>query len=339
MRTWCGLEIMNTPIRSGPSAVSTSRRLVLALALLPIVPTVSVIGVAAILDYAPALVRNNPNVPLGITNIDELQWFHAIFAVLWVTATIFIWRGAILWTLGREWLTALVSVIPFIQVIYGDPLWTMPGCRFFDDEILRIGQFQMGAGLFVWLTVWAWWGTEKLIMKAKHKRALPVVGALGPPLAMAIGLQPIVFAAFLINMQALQDFAGITNITAVFGLTAVMAVAGWLFIWRAHLPGAGCRAWVVAAMACLGVPLAVQWRWLAPPGAGFIGALLLCLPIIGWGIFMAGTIVLWPLRDVAIQEDGPRCLRCGYSLRGLKATRCPECGDEPTLDQLWGVSA
>ena len=26
-------------------------------------------------------------------------------------------------------------------------------------------------------------------------------------------------------------------------------------------------------------------------------------------------------------EEHPRCLRCGYSLRGLPGARCPECGE------------
>ena len=38
--------------------------------------------------------------------------------------------------------------------------------------------------------------------------------------------------------------------------------------------------------------------------------------------------------------SAPRCLKCGYLLIGLRSTRCPECGDEPTLDELWrGVDA
>ncbi|GMU37901.1 MAG: hypothetical protein KJ057_11905 [Phycisphaerae bacterium] len=31
----------------------------------------------------------------------------------------------------------------------------------------------------------------------------------------------------------------------------------------------------------------------------------------------------------------PACPACGYELTGLKACRCPECGREFTLEQLW----
>jgi hypothetical protein len=68
-------------VRSIPS---TARRFVLAVALLPIVPCVSIIGVVAISDYAPMLLSRTPNAPRGFANIDELRWFHIIFAVIWV---------------------------------------------------------------------------------------------------------------------------------------------------------------------------------------------------------------------------------------------------------------
>ncbi len=31
----------------------------------------------------------------------------------------------------------------------------------------------------------------------------------------------------------------------------------------------------------------------------------------------------------------PHCPRCGYSLVGLRQCRCPECGTEFSLDELW----
>jgi hypothetical protein len=31
----------------------------------------------------------------------------------------------------------------------------------------------------------------------------------------------------------------------------------------------------------------------------------------------------------------PICPRCGYNLTGLSRCRCPECGDEFQLEQLW----
>ncbi len=33
--------------------------------------------------------------------------------------------------------------------------------------------------------------------------------------------------------------------------------------------------------------------------------------------------------------EPPQCLGCGYNLSGLTHCRCPECGREHTLDELW----
>jgi hypothetical protein len=64
-------------------------------------------------------------------------------------------------------------------------------------------------------------------------------------------------------------------------------------------------------------------------------------PVICWGLWMAGTVRFWPMRpeDIISQSLTPRCRKCGYLLNGLTATRCPECGDEPTLDELWAATA
>jgi hypothetical protein len=64
------------------------------------------------------------------------------------------------------------------------------------------------------------------------------------------------------------------------------------------------------------------------------------LPVIGWGLWMGVTVHLWSRdgRGYVETSEGPRCLKCGYLLVGLRATRCPECGDERTLDELWGAS-
>jgi len=37
----------------------------------------------------------------------------------------------------------------------------------------------------------------------------------------------------------------------------------------------------------------------------------------------------------AARSSPPTCPRCGYNLSGLTHCRCPECGAEFALDQLW----
>ena len=63
--------------------------------------------------------------------------------------------------------------------------------------------------------------------------------------------------------------------------------------------------------------------------------------------FLLLTIQAWKETDLERLERLDRaegtpieCQRCGYDMRGLKATSCPECGDSPTLHQLFtGQSA
>jgi hypothetical protein len=35
------------------------------------------------------------------------------------------------------------------------------------------------------------------------------------------------------------------------------------------------------------------------------------------------------------REAPPTCQKCGYNMSGLRHCRCPECGVEYDLDQLW----
>ncbi|MCC7290726.1 MAG: hypothetical protein IT449_01540 [Phycisphaerales bacterium] len=37
----------------------------------------------------------------------------------------------------------------------------------------------------------------------------------------------------------------------------------------------------------------------------------------------------------AAREAPPMCPACGYQMTGLKQCRCPECGRDYTLDELW----
>ena len=116
---------MPTPVQGGsPGKVAddarpvgpVTRRLIYALVLIPIVPAVSGIGTIAYTTY------------LGTGQFDEFRWFTLLFSLLWVAGTIVIWRSVILWTLGRRWLTALVGLIPFVQVAHAKPLWSVTGC-------------------------------------------------------------------------------------------------------------------------------------------------------------------------------------------------------------------
>ncbi len=320
-----------TPRRAGP----VTRRLVYALVLIPIVPTVSVIGVNAI-D------------PTGAGTWDHFRWFQFLFSILWVVATIAIWRTFVIWTLGRAWLTALTALIPFVQVAVNLPLWDA-GCV--SEDVLRVGQHDVTIGLWVWCSIWVWWGFEK------GRTAMTTDGTLkqvrmtptARRIVASIGTIPFTVGIFFIVAMFFDDVLGMSEMAFVpagYAVSAAMAVWLWLFIWRGAVAwSSDVVRWTIAiGIVSLAVPIFVLWltMWLYPGGLdNFVEATIYCLPIIGWGVWMAVTVNRWPARSVAATSDQrvPQCLACGYLLIGLSSTRCPECGDEPTLDELWEATS
>jgi hypothetical protein len=309
---------------SRPMAPAT-RRLIYALVLIPIVPSISSIGVVACDQHL------------------SLGTFDYITSILWVTATILIWRAVIVWTLGRRWLTALVGLIPFIQVIHALPLWRIGGCVNFEEDFLRLGQNEIGVGVWVWLSIWVWWGWEKRKMSrtesdtGKAVRMTPTAKRI----IACIGSIPVVFGSFCIIGIFLQDVIGLSGplFSETYSLTAVIAVVVWVLIWRRSVVWSAKAVLdtVISALGFLAIPIAVQSVFLELASFDTFEAVLMMSPIIGWGLWMAVTVRLWPMRAAELPgaDSIPRCLNCGYLLKGLRATRCPECGDERTLDELW----
>lgn len=316
---------------------SVTQRLVYALALIPIVPSVAMIGATLCEVY------------FSSPWLDDLRFFQFLFSALWVTATIAIWRSLVVWTLGRKWLTALVSLVPFVQVVYARPLWTSGGCfldGLFHDEFMSTGQHQLSIGLWVWLSVWVWWGWEKLTMtriESSGNERGSLMTPVAARLAVSIGSVPFLFALFLLVGEAFDNFLGWTDPGAAFACCAVLAVVVWILIWRNAVDWTPQvrrhTAWSAGAL--LGLPVVLQIvLWDRVP-RGFAEGILGASSVLGWGLWMTVTVRIWPMKPEAVghNEVTPRCLKCGYLLIGLRATRCPECGDEPTIDVLWAATS
>jgi len=316
-----------------------TRRLVYALVLIPIVPAGSFIGTVVADEY------------IRLASFDDVRWFNVLVSTLCVLCAILIWRHVVVWTLGRKWLTTLVSLIPFVQVVYAQPLWNAGGCG--EDDILRVGHNQVGIGIWIWLLIWVWWGWEKI--GASRAMSMETTTAPRMPrsarrIVASIGSIPFIVGLFFITAIGLETgpLASMSIPDEVegaiaYGATAIVAVLVWLMIWQSAVVWS--RAVVIWT-----VFGAVVSLWLPSALLGFFGpglrpdafnVTLYFLPVIGWGIWMAWTVTYWPMRAEAGDPAClvPRCMKCGYLLIGLKATRCPECGDEPTLDELWHALA
>lgn len=307
---------------------SIQRRLICALVLVPIVPATAIIGAV----YCDTWFGSSP--------FDHLRWFNLFVAVLWVTCSVVIWRAVVLWTLGRGALTALVGMIPFCQAVYGQPLWDA-GCV--SNDMLRVGQGEIGIGVWVWLAIWVWWGWERSQVRSDGYRQTarrPRMPPKAKRIVASMGTIPFAVGLFFVVGIILGDVVGLPDrplTPSAFGAAALVAVTAWVLIWRKDVAwsGAVARRTAVCAGLFLGVPIAATV--FIPDVGSSLEVTLWFLPVIGWGIWMAVTMWIWPMRpgELDAAASSPRCLQCGYLLIGLRATRCPECGAEPTLDELW----
>ena len=156
------------------------------------------------------------------------------------------------------------------------------------------------------------------------------------------GTIPFSFGSFIVMLVVWDDLVGVPGRYVgplACAVAAVVAVTAWLLIWRKGVAWAGTVVGrtVFATTLLLGGPIAATFL---VEDLSALGMVLGVSPLIGWGLWMAVTMWIWPMRAPALEAvaSGPRCLQCGYLLIGLRATRCPECGSEPTLDELWAAT-
>lgn len=321
-----------------PRQHSITRRMIYAIALIPIVPATAGIGMTWCSGH------------VSVASFDELRWFHLFFSIFWVGLSVLVWRSVIIWTLGRVWLTMLVSMVPFIQVVLAQPIWIMPssGCIDWSDEAKRFGQHELGIGAWVWLIVWVWWGWERYTMKRTRQES-PSRGGTLPGHArraiMSIGSLPVVIGSIPIGGELLDDFTtlstGRAQNAAICALVGIVAAVIWLLIWRRAVCWSRTvwsRTLLFVACLILVPTLLIYWSEEFPSATKDY---LFAIPWLAWGLWMAATVRYWPMRYLAgaSGEFPPTCIACGYPLTGLCATRCPECGDERTIDELWRANA
>jgi hypothetical protein len=129
-------------------------------------------------------------------------------------------------------------------------------------------------------------------------------------------------------------------------ISAGLFVAAWTLVWRSQV------AWTPSRKAL--TMLSVLWS----VGIAFLPGMLLAMVtqdedvgIVFGGLFwllawVASTTLIW--RETA-RERGARlhtlgygtviCPGCSYNMTGLREARCPECGTQYTLDELFASLA
>lgn len=320
--------MVNRPTISSQSASPLFRRLICTITLIVLVPTVSA-TIVSVLDHVGSL-------PPWTKSLANEHGFNGFVAALSVLSALLIWRSFVVWTMGRKTLTGTLALVPFIQVAIAQPMWNS-GCG--GDTVLCLAQEQVSIGAWVWLTVWVWWGLETA--HAEHTgRRRRIMPANARCLIAAIGSIPFVFGVFWISYTAFNDY--LTNPhpdegVLAYAAAAVVAIPLWIIIWRRRVAWTPrVMIWTLAsAVGLMVLPILVL---LVLPSGEEPWQEFVTLPVIGWGLWMALTGCLWPYKlDIDVRPPSPFCLACGYALTGLTHTRCPECGDERTLDDLWNA--
>lgn len=327
-----------------PDALGRIRRMVLTLAMLPVLAVAASLATGYICELCESLGVFTQIDDSGQTRIafDAARLFEFTTSTAFVVAMLVIWRRFVLWTCGRKVWTSIIALVPFVQVCLGRPWWDA-GCV--TKEILRGGQEYVGIALWIWLVVWIWWGWERLRLSQMRshsslwsRRMDRITRTVVACIAVIPACVSVAFISFAVA-EDLLDIDSDISVAIAYGVAACTCLVAWCLFWKRHV------VWskrvllrtLLLWFACMPLPITAMPFTISQPG--IVGTTFWNLPLLGWGIWMALTMWIWPLKRIEmatdIGTDGPCCLKCGYSLRGLSTTRCPECGEEPTLDVLW----
>jgi hypothetical protein len=121
---------------------------------------------------------------------------------------------------------------------------------------------------------------------------------------------------------------------------------GWVLVWRGELQWTSTRrrrTWGLLGAGAGVAAISCGIGYLAFPFEG--GALGLMIGTMLWALgWLGGTAWVWRenaaeraerLKNLGVGTIA--CPRCGYNLTGLREARCPECGSQYTIDQLYGA--
>lgn len=126
--------------------------------------------------------------------------------------------------------------------------------------------------------------------------------------------------------------------------TAPVFAVLWTYIWRSDVVWSARRVGRTMVVFAVGSMAGVACYAICTSVRGYEEVGILAGTLWWMTIWMAGTALVW--RETGVESSrrkgtGPErvipCPKCGYDLKGLAMARCPECGTEFTLDELFAA--
>jgi len=201
--------------------------------------------------------------------------------------------------------------------------------------------------LGTWLVIASliWWPNRRIVGKESPLQRVrtSAMSAATKRLVIGIGLALLLPCFWLIVENWLNRdlrFSSERSMVISVTLAVSIGVATWISIWRKSV------AWNPPRVA---MTIALAAMWMATSTVPYMSSptytvklLLDSSPFWMGGLWIIGTAWLWKSKSqrssfVTEYPDGtlsPKCLHCGYSLRGLTEVRCPECGWSGTIDAV-----
>lgn len=156
---------------------------------------------------------------------------------------------------------------------------------------------------------------------------------------------PVVYVVtFLLGDQTryLNDTAALFVADIV---TGAGIVAAWIMIWRPQVVWTTERRRRTGLVALVAIAPAMAIGFLIVAVRRYDDEIAMVMGGLTWATcWLAGTILVWretpherSKRLGELSSSAIACPQCGYNMTGLHHARCPECGTQYTLDELFAT--
>ncbi len=260
-----------------------------------------------------------------------------------VAASFFLWHRLIEWTFRRIAGVGGTTAVLLTHLLLWQPLWDA-GCM--ESELL-FGQSCAMGGIWVFATAYVWWGLARAAVWWR-KRTMPPYAVR---LIYGLGLVPFIPGLWVVLVLALEQTGlksfqkfGLSGdqvaLSIVHFVCGLFIVLWWWLVWRRKVRWSSPLVWR-SLMLAGGYLLLIVLAPLPDFDASWLESLSITGPLMLTGLWFVVTTWMWqPHTADALMVDGSVrerlvCLTCGYSLVGLREARCPECGEQATLDELF----